>query len=136
MTIPGGAGALRSSANDLIKWNEELFKGAVMPPDLLEVMMTPARLNDGRLSSENRFDMDPAEPGGEYGFGLRIGQFDGHRQIGHEGDIFGFNAAIDTYPDVDRLTVVVLANTSAGALGLEKQIADVFVTRTLPSGDG
>ncbi len=111
------AGALRSSTSDLIKWNDALFQGRVVNSDLFEVMTTPARLNDGRLSSENRFDMDPSEPDGEYGFGLRIGQFQGHREIGHEGDILGFNAAIATYPDHDQLTVVVLANTPGAQSG-------------------
>jgi hypothetical protein len=31
---------------------------------------------------------------------MRIHSLDGHREIGHEGDIFGFNAALYTYPDV------------------------------------
>ena len=121
-------GALRSSARDLITWNDALFRGAVVSPDLVKAMTTPARLNDGRLASENRVDMDAAESHGEYGFGLRIGQLDNHREIGHEGDIFGFNAVLDTYPDDDRLTIVVLANTPAGAFGLEKQIASIFLT--------
>lgn len=127
MTIPGGAGALRSSTRDLITWNDALFRGAVVKPDLLAAMTTPARLKDGRLSSENRVNMAAAEPHGEYGFGLRIDQLDGHREIGHEGDIFGFNAAMDRYPDDKELTVVVLANTPAGAYELEKQIAAIFL---------
>jgi D-alanyl-D-alanine carboxypeptidase len=134
MTVPGGAGSLRSSTRDLITWNEALFQGRVVKPDLVKAMMTPTRLNDGRLASENRVDMDAAESHGEYGFGLRIGQLGGHREIGHEGDIFGFNAAIDAYPDDDGLTVAVLANTPAGAYGLEKQIAAIFLTPAPPSG--
>jgi CubicO group peptidase (beta-lactamase class C family) len=129
MTIPGGAGALRSSARDLITWNDALFRGAVVSPNLFKAMTIPARLNDGRLASENRVDMAAAEAHGEYGLGLRIGTLDGHREIGHEGDILGFNAVLDTYPDDDGLTVVVLANTPGGAYELEKQIAAIFLTR-------
>lgn len=134
MTVPGGAGALRSSTSDLIKWNEALFQGKVVNLDLVKAMMTPARLNDGRLASQNRINMDTAESHGEYGFGIRIGQFDGYREIGHEGDIFGFNAAMDTYPDDGQLTVVILANTPAGAYELEKQIAAIFLTSAPPRG--
>ncbi len=130
MTVPGGAGALRSSARDLVTWNDALFQGRVVNPDLLKIMTTPARLNDGRLASANRVNMDAAEPQGEYGFGLRIGTLDGHREIGHEGDIFGFNAVLDSYPDDDALTIVVLANTPAGAVALEKQIAAICLTPT------
>jgi CubicO group peptidase (beta-lactamase class C family) len=131
MTVPGGAGSLRSSTRDLINWTNVLFQGRVVDPALVTAMMTPARLNDGRLSSANRINMDPAESYGEYGFGLRIGQFLGRREIGHEGDIFGFNAAMDTYPEDDQLTVVVLANTPAGAFGLEKQIATIILNSGL-----
>jgi D-alanyl-D-alanine carboxypeptidase len=133
MTVPAGAGALRSSTRDLLKWNDALFQGRVVRPDLVKTMMTPARLNDGRLASENRVDMEAAESHGEYGFGLRVGQFGGHPEIGHEGDIFGFNAAMDTYPD-DQLTVVVLANTPAGAYELEKKVAAIFLTSAPANG--
>ncbi len=126
MTVPGGAGAIRTSADDLIKWSNGLFAGKVVDQSLLTEMLTPARLNDGRLASLNRVDMDPSEPAGDYGFGIRIGRYNGHREIGHEGDIFGFNAALDTYPD-DHFTVAVVANTPKGAFELEKQVAQIML---------
>lgn len=127
MTVAGGAGALRSSADDLIRWSNGLFAGRVVDPSSLDAMLTPARLSDGRLARLNRLDTDPSEPAGDYGFGIRIGRFEGHREIGHEGDIPGFNAALDTYPDDDRLTVAVVANTQDGAEKLEKQIAHIML---------
>lgn len=126
MTVAGGAGSLRSSARDLIKWNNALLRGEVIDQGLLAQMTRAATLADGRLTSEGRVNTDPADPGGEYGFGLRIGLLDGHREIGHDGDIFGFNAALYSYPD-DRLTVVVLANTPGGAYELEKRIAKLMI---------
>jgi D-alanyl-D-alanine carboxypeptidase len=125
MTVPGGAGALRTSADDLIKWANGLFGDKVVDQPTLAQMLTPARLTDGRLASLARYQMDPSEPTGDYGFGIRIGRFEGHREIGHEGDIFGFNAALDTYPD-DQFTVAVVANTPGGAYQLEKQVAQIM----------
>lgn len=132
ITVAGGAGALRSSADDLIKWSNGLFAGKVVDPSSLDAMLTPARLTDGRLARLNRRDPDPSEPAGDYGFGIRIGGFEGHREIGHEGDIPGFNAALDTYPDDDQLTVAVVANTQEGAEELEKQVARIMLSGPQP----
>jgi D-alanyl-D-alanine carboxypeptidase len=131
MTVTGGAGAMRSSARDLIKWNDALLRGNVVTSALIQQMVAPAHLADGRLTSQGRFNTDPTDPGGEYGYAMRIDSLDGHREIGHEGDIFGFNAALYSYPD-DRFTVVVLANTPGGAYELEKRIAKL----TIASGHG
>lgn len=128
MTVVGGAGSLRTSADDLIKWSNALFAGKVTDQASLDAMLTPARLNDGRLASLERFKTPPSEPTGDYGFGMRIGRFQGHREIGHGGDIFGFNAALYSYPDDDKLTIVVLANTEGGALKLEKQVAQIMLS--------
>ncbi|HEX3920260.1 MAG TPA: serine hydrolase domain-containing protein [Caulobacteraceae bacterium] len=132
LTNAGGAGALRSSAMDLAKWMQALIGGRVVDAGSLQEMMTPARLSDGRLASANRVNMDPSEPAGDYGFGIRIMSFDGHRQIGHDGDIPGFQAALFTYPD-DRITIAVVANTSGGARELEQRIAKVVLAANPPA---
>ena len=126
MSVAGGAGALRSTADDLTKWTAALFAGRVVDSQLFDAMITPARLLDGKLASTRRVNMPSSEPGGDYGFGIRIGRLDGQPEIGHEGDIPGFNAAVDTYPE-QAFTVVVLANTDNGALGLEKAIAKLLL---------
>jgi CubicO group peptidase (beta-lactamase class C family) len=122
LTNAGGAGALRSSATDLAKWMQALMGGRVLDAASLRGMTTPGRLSDGRLASAKRVSTDPSEPAGDYGLGIRIMSFDGHRQIGHDGNIFGFQAALFDYPD-DQITTAVVANTSGGAYGLEQRIA-------------
>jgi CubicO group peptidase (beta-lactamase class C family) len=89
---------MRSSARDLIKWNDALLRGDVLTSASILQMATPADLADGRLTSQGRFNTDPTDPGGEYGYAMRIHSLDGHREIGHEGDIFGFNAALYALP--------------------------------------
>ena len=92
-------------------------------------MFAPARLTDGRLASLNRVNEDGPGLTGNYGLGVQMDVFEGHRAIGHPGDIFGFNAALNTYPDDDMLTVAILANTQNVASELEQQIARIMLNR-------
>ncbi len=108
MTIPGAAGAMRSSAGDLAKWNAALFNGKVLQPASLQTMIAPGRLNDGQLSSTAMPKIEGAAPS-EYGYALGIDQVEGHARIGHGGGIFGFNSSLHEFPG-DRLTVAVIAN--------------------------
>jgi CubicO group peptidase (beta-lactamase class C family) len=91
------AGAICSSAGDLIAWLAALHGGRVLTPRSYAEMITPARLNDG---TPVRYGMGPvvAEDGR------------GHRFIGHGGGGFGFSSDARWYPD-ERLAVVVLTNS-------------------------
>ena len=56
-------------------------------------------------------------------------EFEGHRKIGHPGDIFGFSAQYSYYPD-DELTIVLMTNMQNGAsppISLEQKIARVVL---------
>ena len=89
MTVPQGAGALYSTAGDLLKWELALFGGKVLKPASLEEMTKPEKNN--------------------YGFGLFIRTANKHRMIEHTGGIDGFSTDLAYYPD-DKLTIVVLRN--------------------------
>ena len=108
MTIPGAAGAMRSSASDLARWNSALFGGKVLKPASFQAMITPGRLDNGQLSSTAMPKTEGAEPG-EYGYALGISKVEGHTRIGHGGGIFGFNTSLQEFPD-DHVTVAVIAN--------------------------
>ena len=104
MSQPGAAGALLSTAKDLVRWQRALVGGKVVRADSYELMTAPFVLNDG---SETR-----------YGFGLMLGKDGEHRTVGHGGGIFGFNSMLTYYPDLE-LSVAVISNCesySAGAL--------------------
>ncbi|MDY7098689.1 MAG: serine hydrolase domain-containing protein [Pseudomonadota bacterium] len=95
-TGPGAAGALRGTADDLIRWTEALNSGKVLSDAWFEAMVTPTAL-----------------PGGEsraYGFGLGVEPVKGHRAIGHSGGIFGFSTDVLHLPD-DGISVAMLANS-------------------------
>jgi CubicO group peptidase (beta-lactamase class C family) len=89
MTIPFSAGALYSTTEDLLRWEQGLFGGKVLKPESLAKMTTP-------------FKQD-------YAFGLGIMANNGHKMIWHNGGIEGFNTSLAYYPD-DKLVVAVLAN--------------------------
>jgi CubicO group peptidase (beta-lactamase class C family) len=96
MTVPQGAGALYSTTEDLLKWEQGLFGGKVLKPASLAKMTTPFLQN--------------------YAFGIGVSTVNGRKVISHSGGIQGFNTELSYYPD-DKLTVVVLANVNGSAPG-------------------
>ena len=94
MTIPLSAGALYSTTEDLLRWEQGLMSGKLLNPSSIEKMTTPFK-ND-------------------YAFGLGVHTANGHRLIDHGGGIEGFNTFLAYYPE-DKLTVVVLANLNGQA---------------------
>ena len=89
MSIPHAAGALYSTTEDLLRWQQGLFGGKVVSPASLAKMTTPFKDN--------------------YALGLTVQTANGRKVIQHGGGIDGFNTFLAYYPD-DRLTVAVLAN--------------------------
>ncbi len=65
--------------------------------------------------------------------GLHTGTVDGHRLMGHEGGIFGFNTMMENYVD-DGFMLIVLANTEGGAGFLEVEIARILFAAQKPAG--
>lgn len=89
MTIPFSAGAIYSTTEDLLRWEQGLFGGKVISAASLKKMTTP-------------FKQD-------YAFGLSVVKVNGHAVINHNGGIEGFNTRMDYYPG-DGLNVIVLGN--------------------------
>jgi len=94
MSIPFSAGALYSTTEDLLRWEQGLFGGKLLSPASLQKMITPFKH--------------------DYGLGLGITEKDGHKLISHGGGIEGFATYLGYYPD-DRVTVVALANLAGDA---------------------
>jgi CubicO group peptidase (beta-lactamase class C family) len=96
MTVPQGAGALYSTTEDLLKWEQGLFGGKLLKAASVEKMTAPLKQ--------------------DYAFGLMVTTTGGHKRIEHGGAIEGFNTHLAYYPD-DKLTVVVLSNVNGNAPG-------------------
>jgi CubicO group peptidase (beta-lactamase class C family) len=128
MSIPGGAGSVRSTASDLSTWNAALYGGKILKPASLAAMLTPGKLSNGESSGAAIAKMmaaagaPAATDKREYGYALFLSQEEGHRKIDHGGGIYGFNASLSEFPD-DKTTVVVLSNTIGKGVGVTK-IAD------------
>src|SRR4030095_14337639 len=103
MSIPHAAGALYSTTEDLLRWEQGLVGGKLIPAASLAKMTTPFK--------------------SDYAFGVVVQTASGRKVIQHGGGIEGFNTFLAYYPD-SKVTVVVLANLNgqtpnqiAGKLG-------------------
>jgi D-alanyl-D-alanine carboxypeptidase len=106
---PFAAGALCSTARDLVAWQRALDSGKLLHADSLAKMRTAGVLPD-RTSTH-------------YGYGVFVGDLEGHPRIGHGGGINGFTSMLSRYP-ADDLTIVVLANAETSLPDkLEQKIA-------------
>ena len=96
MSVPHAAGALYSTTEDLLRWEQGLFGGKLLSDASLRKMTTPFK--------------------DKYAFGLEVREEKGRRVIQHGGGIEGFNTLLAYYPE-DKLTVVVLGNLNGSAPG-------------------
>jgi CubicO group peptidase (beta-lactamase class C family) len=114
------AGAIVSTVSDLAKWNAALDAGRLLNTASRAQMWTAGKLNDGKECP--------------YGFGWRIGQMDGHKNIGHSGSTSGFSASLQRFPD-DQFAVIVLCNSDEPniATTLAKTIASFYFTEKAPA---
>lgn len=124
MNNPGAAGMLVSTARDLVSWKTALMNGEVVNEDSLRQMITPHTLTDGSST--------------DYGFGLSLGEYEGHPRISHGGGIFGFNSMLSYFPADDvSIAVIVSGGASSGliaqriasqVLNIEVEVADIEPT--------
>ena len=89
MSVPYAAGALYSTTEDLLRWEQGLFGGRILSPASLAKMIAPFK-ND-------------------YALGVVVQTSAGGKVVQHGGGIEGFNTFLAYYPD-DKLTIAVLAN--------------------------
>ncbi len=131
MDPPGGAGQLRSTASDLVRFHQALFAGRVVSAASLAAMTTPGRLADGQLSIREDAPLSQTKPG--YGFGLELGSLDGEPTVGHGGAIPGFTAYLVTFPR-RHLSVATMINGDPTAgepfIDVERAALHRFATAT------
>jgi CubicO group peptidase (beta-lactamase class C family) len=94
MSIPYAAGALYSTTEDLMRWEQGLYGGKLLKPESLKKMTTPFK--------------------GDYAFGLEVHNEATHKVIKHGGGIEGFNTQVAYYLE-GKLVVIVLGNLNGGA---------------------
>ena len=99
MTMPFSAGALRSTANDLLAWDRAWTNHTLLSAPSQALMLDV----DPKLRHAN---------GKNYGYGLGIAQRDGFEVVYHAGDIHGFSSYLARIPK-EGWMVVALCNSSA-----------------------
>ncbi|MBB5716957.1 serine hydrolase domain-containing protein [Sphingomonas aerophila] len=100
------AGGLRSTVDDLLRWNVALHAGKLVNAASLAAMFTDA--------------------GHGYGLGSFVEVRRGHRLWDHGGNLPGFSCAFEYYPD-DDLTVIVLTNIEGeGSEHIASELAGAY----------
>ena len=127
MDNAGGAGALRSNASDLARWQQALFSDRVVDPASLAEMTSPSRLSDGTVAVRRDAPITLGAP--HYGFGLELGRLDGWQAIGHGGSVPGFTAYLVTYPKA-MITIAILTNGSPGLIAPFRDIQRAVLSDT------
>ena len=100
------AGELAMTASDLAKWNIALIDKTILRPASDRELTTETLLSNGAPTG--------------YALGLNVAIIGGRRRLSHSGEVSGFTAANEVYPD-DRAAVAVLTNLDA--TGASTQIA-------------
>lgn len=132
MSVPGAAGAMRSTIGDLLRWHDALLRSRIVSETSLRTMLGPQRLNDGSMAvfpvPAGAIPGTDATPRSYYfGFGLMMRQHsDDIQEVGHRGSLRGWDSVLNSYPR-KRLSIAVLSNTYHGVGGMAFQIADVVL---------
>jgi CubicO group peptidase (beta-lactamase class C family) len=111
MQQPYAAGAMYSTVEDLLKWDQALYTERLLPQAAKTIMWTPFKEN--------------------YAYGWTIGEpspavFGGHRRLVHGGGINGFSSVIVRLPD-PNVTIIVLANNdTANAALVGRDLAAIY----------
>jgi CubicO group peptidase (beta-lactamase class C family) len=121
-TATFAAGAICSTAPDMIAWVQALHGGKVLTPKSYAEMITPSKLSDG---TPLRYAMGSTV----------IDDSHGLRYIGHNGGGFGYSSETRWYPDAS-LAVVVLTNSEPDEITMvaNRLVASVLPVAARPSG--
>ena len=113
------AGELAMTARDLALWDISMIDRTVLKPASYRELEREVVLANG-------------SPTG-YGLGVNVAMSGGRRQISHGGEVSGFTARNEVYPD-ERVAVVVLVNLDASAAST--QIAGRIATALFSAAAG
>jgi CubicO group peptidase (beta-lactamase class C family) len=92
------AGELAMTARDLAAWDISMIDQTILKPASYRELQTEVPLRSGI--------------GSRYGLGVSVSTVEGRRLISHGGEVSGFTARNEAYPD-ERAAIVVLTNMDA-----------------------
>jgi CubicO group peptidase (beta-lactamase class C family) len=111
MQQPYAAGAMYSTVDDLLKWDQALYTEKLLPAAAKQVMWTPFKEN--------------------YAYGWTVGPpapalFGGHPRLAHSGGINGFSSVIVRLTDTNVTLIVLANNDTANASAVARDVAAVY----------
>jgi CubicO group peptidase (beta-lactamase class C family) len=95
---PWAAGALRSTLDDMYRFDRAIKAGTLFSKALVDKASTPF----GHWSAPPPFPLEA-----DYGYGTMMGTDFGHRYMGHGGWVNGFVSQFTRYPDDDMVMIVM-----------------------------
>jgi CubicO group peptidase (beta-lactamase class C family) len=112
------AGELAMTAHDLALWDISMLKQTILQPSSYRELENEVPLVTG--------------VGTRYGLGIGVSMPEGRRMLSHGGEVSGFTATNQVYPD-DNAAIVVLTNLDA--TGASGDIASKVATQLLATTD-
>jgi CubicO group peptidase (beta-lactamase class C family) len=107
------AGGIISTKEDMLKWNEAIREGTILPLNEIRQMMQPSKLKDGSMS--------------DYGLGFELMNTPSMKLVGNNGVGIGFNTSNLQFVN-DGLTILVLSNTTnSNSTLIAKNIRDIIM---------
>ena len=110
MQQPYAAGAMYSTVEDLLKWDQALYTDTLLPAAARQLMWTPFKENYA-------YGWSVPPPGPAFG---------GHRRIQHSGGINGFSSVIVRLPEPNVTVIVLSNNASANAGAVGRDVAAIY----------
>jgi CubicO group peptidase (beta-lactamase class C family) len=108
-----GDGAVHTSVEDLLKWDENFYSPRVGGKEFLGEIQERGKLNDGKVL--------------DYAKGLFRGDYRGLQTVSHGGAWGGYRAELMRFPD-QHFSVACLCNVgNAGPTRRARQVADIYL---------
>lgn len=108
-----GDGAVHTSVEDLLKWDENFYSGQVGGKDFLAELQEPGKLNSGKVL--------------DYAKGLFLQDYRGLHTVSHGGAWGGYRAELLRFPE-QHFSVACLCNRSdANPTRRAHQVADIYL---------
>jgi D-alanyl-D-alanine carboxypeptidase len=118
--IAFAAGGLRSTVDDLARWDQAIGSKKLITPASWDRALQPYRLNDGSST--------------EYGYGWMLSPLRGVKANSHDGIVPGFNSFVTRIPE-HKVFVAVLSNNAGiqpGAAYMAQKIAALAIGKPFP----
>ncbi len=113
-----GQGGLMTTIEDLQKWDENFYTGAVGGKSFLARQLEQGKLNDGSTLA--------------YAFGLEVGAYRGLPMVEHSGSTGGYRTDITRFPGAHTSVVTMCNVSTANSVGLAHQVADAVLGARFP----